>query len=146
MSDGDYDIRMLHDGACPLCSREVRFLRKRDKRDRIVFEDIADPAFDPTKYGLTAADVEGKMHGVLPDGTVVTGVEVFRRAYRAIGYGWLVAPTGWPVLRWVFDGLYWCFAKIRPYLGRFGGGVDCPQGSCGIDRTEGERGTTKRVE
>lgn len=133
MNEAGHDIRMLHDGACPLCSREVAFLRRRDREGRIVFEDIADPTFDPARYGLTHEQVHGKMHAVLPDGSVVTGVEVFRRVYRAIGFGWLVAPTGWPVLRWVFDGLYGCFARIRPWLG---GGRSCADGACEIDRPD----------
>ncbi|MBI1369641.1 MAG: DUF393 domain-containing protein [Planctomycetes bacterium] len=114
----EWDIKMLHDGQCPICSREVAMLRRKDVHHRIAFEDITGPDFDAGRYGLTQAAVEGRMHGVLPDGRIVTGVEVFRRTYRAIGLGWLVAPTGWPVLRWVFDGLYAVFAKVRPWLGR----------------------------
>ena len=30
------------------------------------------------------------------------GMAVFRLAYRAVGLGWLVAPTGWPLLRPLF--------------------------------------------
>ena len=110
----DWHIRMLYDGACPACRREVAMLRRRDAEGRILFEDITAKSFDPAAYGLTPEQVMAAMHGVLPDGTVVRGMEVIRRLYQAIGLGWLLAPTGWPVLRWIFDGLYWVWANSAP--------------------------------
>jgi len=98
------DIRVLFDGECPLCKREIEMLRRRDGgRGRIDFEDIAAPDFDAARYGTTLHDLMARIHGVLPDGTLVEGVEVFRRAYTAVGLGWLVAPTRWPLLRPAFD-------------------------------------------
>jgi len=38
--------------------------------------------------------MQGIIHGVFPDGRMVRKVEVFRQAYRAVGLGWLLAPTG----------------------------------------------------
>jgi predicted DCC family thiol-disulfide oxidoreductase YuxK len=111
---GPWQIRVLYDGDCPLCSREVRFLERRDRgRGRIEFEDIAGPGFDPGTYGLETGEVSARIHGVLPDGTVVAGMEVFRRAYAAVGLGWLMAPTGWPGLRRLADLGYRIFARNR---------------------------------
>jgi predicted DCC family thiol-disulfide oxidoreductase YuxK len=43
--NGPRQIRVLCDGDFPLCSREIRFLDKRDRaRGRIEFEDIAEPS------------------------------------------------------------------------------------------------------
>jgi predicted DCC family thiol-disulfide oxidoreductase YuxK len=73
----------------------------------------------------------GALHGVLPDGRKVTGVAAFREAYRAVGLGWVAAPTGWPVLRQVFDLLYVVFARYRVRLGGlFGRG--CAAGRCAV--------------
>jgi predicted DCC family thiol-disulfide oxidoreductase YuxK len=127
----NWQIRVLHDGDCPLCSREVRFLEKRDGGSgRIAFEDIADPAFDPGKYGLDAGQLMARIHGVLPDGTVVEGVEVFRRAYGAVGLGWLLAPTRWPGLRRLADGAYRLFARNR--LRWTGRASACEAGRCQV--------------
>lgn len=107
-------IRVLYDGDCPLCLREVRFLERRDRgRRRIDFEDIAAPGFDAGRYGLDQERVMGRIHGVLPDGRIVDGVEVFRRAYAAVGLGWLLAPTRWPGLRRLADAAYRVFARNR---------------------------------
>jgi predicted DCC family thiol-disulfide oxidoreductase YuxK len=113
-ANGRWQIRVLYDGDCPLCTREIRLLERRDRgRGRIQFEDIARPSFDPGAYGLDANQVMARIHGVLPDGTVVEGVEVFRRAYGAVGLGWLMAPTRWPGLRSLADLAYRVFARNR---------------------------------
>ncbi len=41
-----------------------------------------------------------RIHAVLPDGTVVTDVEVFRKLYDAVGLGWVYAATKYePVMK-----------------------------------------------
>ena len=124
----DWQIRVLFDGACPLCAREIRFLDRLDRgRAHILFEDIATPDFDPTAHGLEAGDAMQRIHGVLPDGTVVEGMEVFRRAYGAVGLGWLLAPTRWPGLRHLADAGYRAFASHRLRLT----GRECETNRCG---------------
>ena len=39
-----------------------------------------------------------KIRAVLPDNTVVTGVEVFRQTYKAIGLGWVFEATNLPII------------------------------------------------
>jgi predicted DCC family thiol-disulfide oxidoreductase YuxK len=107
------EITLLYDGACPLCARELAMLRRRDRRGALGAVDIAAPGFDPSVYGLDRERVMARMHGVLPDGTVVEGMEVFRRAYAAVGLGWLLAPSRWPLLGPLFDAAYGWFARNR---------------------------------
>ena len=122
-----WPFKILIDGECPLCKREGHILAWLDRgRKRLVIEDITDAGFDPTKLGVSMQQLMGQIHGVLPDGTLVKGMEVFRRAYEAVGLGWLLAPTRWPILRSVSDGAYAWFARNRMRLaGR------CEDGSCG---------------
>lgn len=43
-----WDIRMLYDGECPLCMREVNMLRGRDEGvGKIDFVDISSPEYSP---------------------------------------------------------------------------------------------------
>lgn len=124
-----WQIRVLYDGECPLCAREIRALRRLDRgRGRIDFEDISAPGFDAGRYGLTARDVIDRIHGVLPDGRVVEGMEVFRRAWAAVGLGWLLAPSAWPGLRRIADAAYRLFARNRLRL--TGRAHPCTEGHC----------------
>jgi len=130
MEHADADITFLFDGECPLCMREVRMLRRLDRgRGKLAFKDIAEPEFDAGIYGLNQDTVMARIHGVLPDGEVIEGVEVFRRAYAAVGLGWLLAPTRWPGLRQLSDAAYRVFARNRlRWTGR--------QDACGDDACE----------
>lgn len=113
-------LTLLYDGLCPICSREMRHLARRARRRGVSlgFQDITRCDFDPARHGLTAGQVHRRIHAIGADGRVIEGMEVFRRAYRAVGLGWLVAWTGWPVLRPVANAAYALFARIRPRFSR----------------------------
>ena len=134
----EWRFKLLFDGECPFCRREVRWLQRWNRAGHLIFEDVASPGFDPSRYGRTQEELLGVIHGVFPDGRVVSKVEVFRQAYRAVGLGWLLAPTGWPGLRWIFDGLYSLFARYRVRLGRMFG-RSCPSGACHVPSSRGPR-------
>jgi predicted DCC family thiol-disulfide oxidoreductase YuxK len=108
-----WELQILYDGDCPLCSREIAILRRLDRKRRLSMVDIAAPGFDPSRYNLDRPAVMGRIHAALPDGWVVEGMEVFRRAYGAVGLGWLLAPSRWPGLRRLFDAGYRVFARNR---------------------------------
>jgi len=117
----EWRFKLLYDGECPLCRREARFLQLRNRHGRLAFEDIAAPGFDASVYNSTREELMGVIHGVFPDGRMVKKVAVFREAYRAVGLGWLLAPTGWPGLRWLADLGYEWFARNRIAIGRIFG-------------------------
>lgn len=107
-------IEVFFDGACPLCRREIAVLQKLDRRRAAIrFTDIDAPGFDPAAIGRTRTELMAHIHGRLRDGTWVTGVEVFRRLYAAVGFGALVAMTRLPGIRHVLDAAYARFAKNR---------------------------------
>lgn len=115
----DAPTYILYDGNCPLCVRKKEILLQRDKQKRLHFIDIRSPSFSPKKYSRTPEILEQQIHAILPDGTLAARMEAIRAAYRAIGLGWLIAPTGWPVLRPMFDHLYTFIARHRMKLSRW---------------------------
>jgi len=107
--------------------REIRLLRGRDHRQRIRFVDIAAAGFDASSLGVTWEALMDRIHGRLPDGTLVQGVEVFRRLYAALGFAPLVALTRLPGIAQLLDLAYRVFAKNRLRLtGR------CADGACPV--------------
>jgi len=113
MSKRSHSLEVFYDGACPLCRREVAWLRRRDRKETVSFIDIAAPDFDPTPLGKTHSALMAKMHVRTPDGTWRQGMEAFRRLYAAVGLGWLLAPTRLPLLRELADKAYALFARNR---------------------------------
>jgi predicted DCC family thiol-disulfide oxidoreductase YuxK len=110
-----WKIKLLYDGLCPLCLREVNFLQKRDAgRGIVAFVDIADLDYDPAEHGgVEFEDAMGRIHAILPDGTVIRDVAVFRRVYEELGMGWIYAATQWPILGAIANQLYTLWAKLR---------------------------------
>lgn len=93
--DSSQTFEVFFDGECPLCRREIAFLRRLDRKGRVCFTDIAAAGFDPTREGLPPwHDLMARIHGrELPSGRVVEGVDVFRALYAAVGFGPIVALT-----------------------------------------------------
>ena len=118
-------IKVLFDGARPLCRREAAIWQRLDGgRGRVALVDIASVDFQAAECGISHAQAMAEIHGILPSGAVVRGMEVFRRAYAAVGLGCVLAPTAWPLLRPLFDRGYRWFARNRLRLtGR--------EGACG---------------
>ena len=110
-----WKIKLLYDGECPLCVREVNFLQKRDRgRGLVSFVDIAEDDYDPAENGgVDFATAMGRIHAVLADGSVIQNVEVFRRVYEILGIGWIYAATKWPIIGPVVDALYGIWADWR---------------------------------
>ncbi|WP_010587161.1 thiol-disulfide oxidoreductase DCC family protein [Schlesneria paludicola] len=107
------EIEVFFDGGCPLCLREVNLLRRMDRKGKIQFTDIDNPDFRPEELGKTYDDLMAEIQGRLSDGTWVTGVEVFRRLYTAVGFGPLVAITRLPILSQTMNLGYRIFARNR---------------------------------
>jgi predicted DCC family thiol-disulfide oxidoreductase YuxK len=110
-----WKIKLLYDGLCPLCLREVNFLTRRDAgRGIVAFVDIADLDYSAADHGgVEFAQAMGRIHAVLPNGTVLCDVEVFRRVYDVLGIGWIYAATAWPMIRPIVDKLYDLWAGWR---------------------------------
>jgi predicted DCC family thiol-disulfide oxidoreductase YuxK len=110
-----WQIKLLYDSACPLCMREVTFLQRRDAgRGLVAFVDIVDDNYNPAEHGhVSFAAAMGRIHAVLPNGTVIKNVEVFRRIYEVLGMGWVYAATRLPVIGPIVDRLYELWADRR---------------------------------
>lgn len=113
------EIEMFFDGECPLCMREVAMLRRRDRKGRVRFTDIAAPSFDAEAHGKDQATFMGRIQArTLPDGEWLDGVEVFRRVYAAVGFRWLVPLTRVPGISHALEAGYSWFARNRLRLTR----------------------------
>ena len=116
MSQGEkpsWSVEVFYDGDCPLCCREINMLRRLDRRKRIQFTDIATEAFDPATYGKSMPELMDEIHGRLPSGQWIIGVEVFRQLYAAVGFSPVVWLTRLPLISQLLDFGYRIFAKNR---------------------------------
>ncbi|CAA6657224.1 unnamed protein product [Spirodela intermedia] len=111
----EWKIKMLYDGECPLCMREVVMLKERNESyGAIKFVDISSEDYSPEdNQGLDYRTVMGRIHAILSDGTVVTDVEAFRRLYEEVGLGWVYAVTRYEPVSTIANAVYSVWAKYR---------------------------------
>ena len=121
-------FEVFFDGACHLCTKEINFLRFLDRRDRIIFTDIAASDFDAVKHtGLTYGALMGAIHGRVEDAPLVEGVEVFRQLYGRVGLKSIIWLSRVPGVSHILDAGYVLFAENRlKWTGR------CDDGLCDI--------------
>ena len=120
-----WDIEVFFDGACPLCRREIDLLRRLDRHRRVRFTDIASPDFDTSTLGRSHDELMERIHARDAGGAWITGVEVFRRLYGAVGFGALVPLTRLGPVDAALEWAYEVFARNRlKWTGR------CEEGTC----------------
>ncbi|XP_058620500.1 uncharacterized protein LOC131532672 [Onychostoma macrolepis] len=123
-------IRVLYDGECPICVKEISFLQflQRNGADKVDFVDISLPEYDGRKYEgvsyemameeMTVIDEKNKIH---------RGVPAFTVMYSAVGLGWLGTFISLPLFRPIMERAYGVFARNRlKWTGREG----CTTGRC----------------
>lgn len=138
----DYTI-VLYDHACPMCRTEMTRLKKRDALNRLRLVNIAHPAFDAAAWGFDAAALSDALHARTPQGDWLIGMTAIRHVYAQVRLGWLMAPSGWPLLAPMFDRCYLMIARRRMALSRWlpGGGAQACDGSqCAVMGSPGPRG------
>ena len=111
---------MLFDGDCPLCLREINFLKSLNSSGHLGFVDISSNSYKPEEYsGITYRMAMSRMHALKANGDLLLDLDVFREAYKLVGFGWIYAPSRWPVFSIFLDGIYLMWIRIRlPLTGR----------------------------
>lgn len=107
------NILIFYDGNCPLCCAKRDFLQHRDREGVLTFSNIRSADFQPLENLPDLEVLAYEIHSIASDGRILRGMQVIREAYKLIGLGWLMAPTGWPILRPLFDRLYTHVARHR---------------------------------
>lgn len=109
------ELIVWHDGACPLCRREIALMRRLDRTGSIRF---VDATRDDIACPVDRADLLARFH-VSEDGLVLSGAAAFGAMWRAVP---LLRPLGLAARRpWVLALLergYLGFLRIRPRLQR----------------------------
>ncbi len=107
-------IKLLYDGGCPLCMREIRFLRNKDKGNNILFVDISSNTYSPKNYNdISYRDAMTRIHAITDTGEILRDVQVFREAYQLVGLGWVYSPTYLPLIGGFVDSIYALWARWR---------------------------------
>ena len=115
MADPHWQLEVYFDGECPICVKEINLLKWFDGENRVRFIDIAASDFSaPT--GKSYETLMGRIHARTPDGSWVTGVEVFEKLYSAVGLDVVSAFIRLPGINYMTQKAYNWFAANRLQL------------------------------
>lgn len=118
---------VLYDGACPLCQRSVRILKKLDWLKKLHFQDARDTRnLPPSEVPLVPKRLIEEMHVVTPDRKrVFAGFRAFRWMAWRMPLTLPLAPFLYlPGVPWLGNKVYLWVAKNRFKL------VPCQDGVC----------------
>lgn len=108
------ELIVWHDGACPLCRREIALMRRLDRRGAIRFVDVSEGS--DTQCPINQADLLSRFHAS-EDGRLLSGAAAFAAMWRAIP---LLRPLGLlarhPLVLALLERAYGLFLRIRPRL------------------------------
>lgn len=111
-----YPLTVFYDGACPICAREMALMKRLDKTQHLTLLDFSLAGFDAAPAGLAIADLSAVIHAQWADGTVITGVAVFRAIWEAVGLRCLSRLSRLPLIAPLIVKAYAWFAKNRLWL------------------------------
>ena len=109
-------VTVWHDGACPLCAREVALFRRLDRARHVQFVDAADLT---NACPLDRGEMLARFHAQEEGGPVISGAAAFAAMWRAVP---MLRPLGLlarngRVLA-LLERLYLRFLHVRPSLQR----------------------------
>jgi predicted DCC family thiol-disulfide oxidoreductase YuxK len=126
-------LTVYYDGACPLCRREIGFLRRRVTPGQVAWIDVADHPGERVATDLDRNAALARFHVRLANGSLVSGVAAFAALWqRARGFRWLGRLADSRLLSGPLEYAYRGFLKVRPSLQRLVSGRACDSESgCG---------------
>ncbi len=111
-----HNLNVWFDGGCPLCRREIAFMRKLDRKRAITFIDVASST---TNCQLDRTTLLARFHAE-ENGELLSGAAAFAAMWRAIP---VLRPVGLAARNtWilaVLERCYLVFLKQRPRLQKF---------------------------
>ncbi|RPH76716.1 MAG: DUF393 domain-containing protein [Nitrospiraceae bacterium] len=111
-----YPLTVFFDGACPICAREITLMKRLDRRRQLAFCDFSTQDYDAASSGFATAELAAVIHARWADGSVITGVEVFRAMWEAVGLGFLARLSRLSLVEPLVVNAYAWFARNRMRL------------------------------
>lgn len=106
-------LRVYYDGLCPLCTREINHIKRLDKQGQLDMQDINAADFEQRFPHIDRVQADRILHGELPDGRIILGLDVTCMAWSLVGKGHWFAFMRWPLIKPVADRVYLYFARHR---------------------------------
>jgi len=115
--DSKNHLKLLYDGECPLCKREICMLQKKDSQTKINFIDISSEEFSPSENNNIDYDTAmSQIHAIDGKGNFLVGISAFAAVYASCQLLVISTLMRIPFIKIFLKPLYELFAKKRLWL------------------------------
>ncbi|GJE18685.1 thiol-disulfide oxidoreductase DCC family protein [Methylobacterium marchantiae] len=113
-------LTVYYDGACPLCSAEIRTYQRSRGSERIHFVDVSgDGAPDTLGPDLEREAARARFHVRDEEGRLASGAMGFIWLWRQLpGWKWLATLGSLPGMPILAEAAYRRFLTVRPHLAK----------------------------
>lgn len=115
--DSNNPLKLLYDGACPICHKEICLLQKRKDQNTISFIDISSKEFSPAENRhIDYQTAMSEIHAIDAKGNLLVGVPAFAAVYARCRLLVLSTLMRIPLLEGILKSCYKLFAKNRLWI------------------------------
>jgi predicted DCC family thiol-disulfide oxidoreductase YuxK len=111
------NLKLLYDGDCPICQREICILQKKNTQTKVKFIDISSKEFSPSaNNNIDYNTAMSQIHAIDDKGNLLVGIPAFAAVYASCQL--LITSTllRIPFIKKILKPLYTLFAKKRLWL------------------------------
>ena len=83
-------IKVYFDGNCGLCSKEINYYRKIDKKNIFEWVNIYTHDTDLKKFGITKSEALMELHALDENGKMYKGVDSFILIWKNLSFFWSI--------------------------------------------------------
>ncbi|CDR33813.1 DUF2878 family protein [Criblamydia sequanensis] len=115
--DSKNRMKLLYDGDCPICKKEICLLQKKDTQGKVNFVDISSKEFSPSENNnIDYNTAMAQMHAIDGKGNLLVGIPAFAAVYAHCQLLILSTLLRIPFIKIVLQPLYRLFAKKRLWI------------------------------
>lgn len=115
--DSKTNLKLLYDGECPICKREICILQKKESQTKIKFIDISSKEYSPFENNnIDYNTAMSQIHAIDGQGNLLVGIPAFASVYARSQL--LITSTLMriPFIKRLLNPLYTLFAKKRLWI------------------------------
>lgn len=111
-------VTVYYESTCPICNRRIDFYRRFDKKQAVIWQDIAENR-EGLEEEMTNSRIGAVFHVRDASGNLKKGINAYNTLWKELQNFWLLAFfTSLYSLKWIFIIIYAMSWRARWHLGK----------------------------
>ncbi len=110
-------INVFFDGSCKVCSKEISFYDRHDKKKKFNWIDLNSEDLHLKRLGISKNELLKSLHIQLQDGRIIKGVNAFRIIWREYPFLKLISYIlDFKIMRIIARPIYRALVKLKSLI------------------------------